>query len=68
MAGKLLIPPGTHNCHSNLKAAMRVCERSPDAYGMERGFETSSLTTRVGGDLGLEIVDIVEELGAQLEG
>jgi len=66
--GNLVILLGTNSYHSNLKVAMRVRERNADAYVMVRTFDASAFAEQVARDMDLQIVDIAEELGAQLEG
>ena len=66
-SGRLVVLLGTNDDQSNLKAAMRVRDRSPDAYIMVRGFGASSFSRQVGRDMGLQLVDIAEELAGEIK-
>jgi len=65
--GKLVVLLGTNDDQSNLKAAMRVRDRSPDAYVMVRTFAASSFALHVGTDMNLQIVDIARELDGEIK-
>ena len=66
-SGRLVVLLGTNDDQSNLKAAMRVRDRSPDAYIMVRGFGASSFSRQIGRDMGLQLVDIAEELAGEIK-
>jgi hypothetical protein len=65
--GKLVVLLGTNDDQSNLKAAMRVRDRSPDAYVMVRTFAASSFALHIGTDMNLQIVDIARELDGEIK-
>ena len=65
--GKLVVLLGTNDDQSNLKAAMRVRDRSPDAYVMVRTFGASSFALHIGNDMSLQIVDIARELDGEIK-
>ena len=63
----LVVLLGTNDDPSNLKAAMRVRDRSPEAYVMVRAFGASSFARQIGEEMNIEIVDIAEELRIQIK-
>ena len=65
--GKLVVLLGTNDDQSNLKAAMRVRDRSPDAYVMVRTFAASSFAQHAGEDMKVEVVDIARELDGEIK-
>jgi hypothetical protein len=63
----LVVLFGTNDDPSNLKAAMRVRDQSPEAYVMVRTFGASSFARQIGAEMNLEIVDIAQELQVQIK-
>jgi hypothetical protein len=64
---RLVILLGTNDDQSNLKAAMRMRDRCPDAYVMVRAFGASSFARQVGSDMNLQLVDIADELAGEIK-